>query len=113
LKLPGVERAAVDGAKIRDHLLSDSHPVGRFKAAFFAALGYPAGGRESLAAGLRGHALDNEAVATQANEYAQKYEVRGRIEGPSGNAADLAAVWIVLCGEDVPRFVTAFPGARS
>jgi len=113
LKLPGVERAIVDAAKIRDYLLSESHPVGRFKATFFAALGYSAVAWAGLAADLRGHALDNEAVATQANEYGQKYEVRGRIEGPTGRAADLVAVWIVLRGEDFPRFVTAFPGARS
>ena len=108
-----MERAAVEVTKIRDYLLSDSHPVGRFKAAFFAALGYSAVAWDGLAADLRGHAMDNEAVPTQANEYGQKYEVRGRIEGPTGRAADLVAVRIVLRGEDFPRFVTAFPGARS
>jgi len=57
--------------------------------------------------------MDNDAVATRLSEYGQKYEVRGRIEGPDGKGAVLVAVWIVLCGEDFPRFVTAFPGARS
>ncbi|MBI2920103.1 MAG: hypothetical protein HYY18_03340 [Planctomycetes bacterium] len=113
MKLPGVERAVVSAPKIRDYLLSDSHPVGRFKAAFFVGLGYSAASWESLAADLRRHATDNEAVATEANEYGQKYEVRGKISGPAGRAADLVAVWIVLRGEDFPRFVTAFPGARS
>jgi len=36
MRLPGV--AVVDEAKVRDYLLSDSHPIGRFKAAFFLAL---------------------------------------------------------------------------
>ena len=63
-----MERAVVDAAKIRESLLSDSHPVGRFKAAFFAALGYSAVAWEGLAADLRGHALDNEAVATLRSE---------------------------------------------
>ena len=113
MKLPGVDRAVVDAAKIRDYLLSGSHPVGRFKASLFVALGYSAAGWEGLAADLRGHALENEAVARQTNEYGQKYEVRGRIECPAGKAAVLVTVWIVLHGEDFPRFVTAFPGARS
>ena len=113
MKLPGIERAVVGAPKVRDYLLSDSHPVGRFKAAFFKALGYSAAGWESLAADLRRHATDNEAVATEANEYGQKYEVRGMLEGPVGKATVLVAVWIVLRGEDFPRFVTAFPGARS
>jgi hypothetical protein len=44
---PSVDRAYVDAAKIRDDLLSDTHPVGRFKAAFFVALGYSAADRET------------------------------------------------------------------
>ncbi|MCZ7649583.1 MAG: hypothetical protein M5U26_30705 [Planctomycetota bacterium] len=66
-----------------------------------------------LAADLRRHALDHPAVASERNEYGQKYEIRGRIEEPAGRAATLVAVWIVLYGEDFPRLVTAFPGART
>lgn len=113
MRLPGLDRAVVSGSKIRDYLLSDSHPVGRFKAAFFAALGYSAGRWEDLAADLQRHALDNQASATEANQYGQKYEVRGTITGPTGRGAILVVVWIVLRGEDFPRFVTAFPGPRS
>ena len=113
MKLPGVDRAVVSASKIRDYLLSDSHPVGRFKAAFFTARGYSAAGWEALAADLRRHALDNEASAIEANEYGQKYEVRGTLVGPTGKTAVIVAVWIVLLGQDSPRFVTAFPGAKS
>lgn len=113
VKLPGVDRAVVSASKIRDYLLSDAHPVGRFKAAFFTALGYSAAGCEALAADLRRHALDNDASAIEANEYGQKYEVRGTLVGPAGKTAVIVAVWIVLRGQDSPRFVTAFPGARS
>jgi hypothetical protein len=38
--LPNAKRALVAPNKVRDYLLSPSHPVGRFKAAVFAALGY-------------------------------------------------------------------------
>lgn len=113
MRLPSVERAVVDMAKMRDYLLSNSHPVGRFKAAFFVGLGYSAVDWEVLAAALRGHAMDNDASTTELSDYGQKYEIRGRIEGPAGKGAFLVAVWIVLRGEDFPRFVTAFPGARS
>ncbi len=103
----------MDSAKIRQYLLSESHPVGRFKAAFFEALGYSSVAWEVLAKDLRRHALQNEAVATKTNAHGQKYEVRGSLEGPSGRTAELVAVWIVLIGEDFPRFVTAYPGARD
>jgi len=113
VKLPGLDRAVVDAAEISDYLLSGSHPVGRFKEAFFAALGYLAADWERLSTDLCSHGMDNEAVATEANEYGQTYEVRASIEGPAGRAAAVVAVWIVLRGEDFPRFVTAFPGARK
>jgi hypothetical protein len=40
--LPNADRAIVPEAKVRDYLLSNAHPVGRFKAVFFIALGYSA-----------------------------------------------------------------------
>jgi len=40
MSLPNADRTVIDAAKIRDYLLSEIHPVGRFKAAFFSALGY-------------------------------------------------------------------------
>jgi Domain of unknown function (DUF6883) len=43
MRLPGIDDAVVDDGKNRDYLLSESHPVGRFKAAFFSALGYSVG----------------------------------------------------------------------
>jgi len=35
MKLPNRERAILPRERIRDYLLSDSHPDGRHKAAFF------------------------------------------------------------------------------
>jgi hypothetical protein len=40
MKLPFAENALVDAEKVRDYLLSPLHPVGRFRAVFFAGLGY-------------------------------------------------------------------------
>lgn len=108
-----MDRAVVDERKIREYLLSESHPVGRFKAAFFSSLGYSGNGWQALASELQLHAKENEALPTKDNTYGQKYEIRGRIRGPSGKTALLVAVWIILEDEDFPRFVTAFPGARS
>jgi hypothetical protein len=113
VRLPGADRAVVSADKIREYLLSDAHPIGRFKAAFFAGLGYSAAEWNVLAADLRGHAVANDALATETSAYGQKYEVRGRIAAPSGKTAVIVTVWIVLRGEDFPRFVTAFPGPRS
>lgn len=113
MRLPAPDLAIVSASKIRDYLLSDSHPVGRFKCAFFVALGYSAARWEELASDLQRHALDNEATATEFTPYGQKYEVRGTVTGPTSRSAIVVVVWIVHHGEDFPRFVTAFPGPRS
>jgi hypothetical protein len=75
-------------------------------------LGYSATAWEVLAADIQRHAIENEALATEASQYGQKYEVRGSLSGPGSRTAALITVWIVLRGEDFPRFVTAFPGPK-
>jgi hypothetical protein len=41
MKLPNAQKAIVDEKKVREYLLSPSHPVGRFKAKFFGSIGFP------------------------------------------------------------------------
>ena len=110
VRVPGVENAELDPKKIRDYLLSATHPLGRFKASFFRALGYTSSNWDVLASDLRALAERGEAELAGMNDYGQKYLVRGILKGPSGGSATVVTVWIILSGEGVPRFVTAFPG---
>ena len=110
MRLPEADRAVIDAAKIRDYLLAPSHPVGRFKAAFFFGLGYSRDSWGRLEVDLRGLAISGDAVPGQAIEYGQKYEVRGTLKGPAGHMAQVVTVWIVATGDNIPRFVTAYPG---
>ena len=100
--------AAISSGKLRDYLLSPTHPIGRYKATFFRALGYEQSSWEILESDLRSM-LSAEAERSEVTIYGRKFEVRGTIVGPNGRSARLAAVWIILVGEAVPRFVTAFP----
>jgi uncharacterized protein DUF6883 len=109
MKLPAGERAFIEPAKIRDYLLSDSHPVGRFKAPFFASLGYTRTGWRRLDEDLRGLAVSGDAEPGRNSPYGQKYEIRGTLKGPSGKSAEVLTVWIILFGGGTPQFVTAFP----
>lgn len=109
MRLPGHDRVVVDAAKIRDYLLSDSHPIGRFKAPFFLALGYSRDDWQRLENDLRGLASIGDAQAAEENPYGQKYLIRGTLKGPTGRMRTVMTVWIVLRGEDFARFVTAFP----
>ena len=110
MKLPGADQAIVDGAKVRDYLLSPEHPVGRFKAVFFGALGYRRDQWQRLQEDLLELGRSGTAEQGQRNPFGQKFEVRGILEGPSGGRAEVVTAWIVLDGEESPRFVTAFPG---
>jgi len=42
MKLPNSQKAVVDERKVREYLLSSSHPVGRLKATFFGSIGFHA-----------------------------------------------------------------------
>ena len=51
--LPNTRAAEIPIEKVRDYLLSTTHPVGRFKAAYFSSLGFNSGNPEQLLAAIR------------------------------------------------------------
>ena len=108
MKLANIETATVPASKVRDYLLSPSHPIGRYKAAFFRSLGYDQANWEALAISLQ-ELLKGDAKQIDITEYGVKYEIRGLITGPNGQTANVLSAWIILTGEEVPRFVTAYP----
>jgi uncharacterized protein DUF6883 len=72
MKLPAAEHAVIARAKIRDYLLSTSHPVGRFKASFFASLGYTNSNWRRLEKDFRALAVSGDAEFGKASAYGQK-----------------------------------------
>jgi len=109
LKLPGGERAVIDSRKIREYILSQSHPVGRFKAAFFARIGYTQSNWQDFEAAIRACAARDEAEERESTPYGQKYGVRSILEGPSGMRVAVVSIWIVRSGETAPRLITIMP----
>ncbi len=109
MELPNARGATIDPAKVRAYLLSPSHPIGRFKAAVFVALGYSAQNWEVLRDDLLTLARTGSSIAGQPDLYGTKYEVDGILATPSGRAAPFRTVWMVRAGEQLPRFVTAYP----
>ena len=66
---------------MRDYLLSREHPVGRFKAAFFEALGYVAGEWQQLDSDLRGLAATGDMAV-------------GSLHNPALNIAGPGQTWL-------------------
>lgn len=112
MKLPAADDVLIEPAKLRDYLLSSEHPIGRAKAHFFRTLGFTQATWTQLEEALRVLARTGEAELSEPTAFGQKYLVRGMLQGP-WQRADTVTVWIVLHGEAVPRFVTAYPGASS
>lgn len=109
MKLPNRERAVIPEAKLRDYLLSLSHPHGRHKAVFFGRLGFTGESWQELASALRTHAEIHEVKKVEETAFGTRYTVEGDLTTPVGRVVRVRAVWYVERGEDFPRFVTAYP----
>ena len=110
--LPKAERAIIDPAKLHGYVLSAGHPVGRFKARFFAALGFTADNWRDLDTALRVQHLTQPAAAEAVDALGQSFTIRAILKGPAG-AALVTSVWFLRAGEDTARFVTAYPGGKA
>ena len=112
MRLPNVDHAIIDRAKLEGYLLSEVHPVGRFKARFFASLGFTAHNWREFDAALRSQHLSESATPGPVEAFGQSFTIRAILKGPGG-AAPVTSVWFVRTGETVARFVTAYPGGRA
>jgi len=109
MKLPNAEHAVVDERKLRDYLLSRSHPVGRFKAAFLAREGFSNDSADLLITERLTLAAHGDAQPGEATEYGQKYIISGIHSEPSGSTLEVTSVWILPKPAGVPRLVTVYP----
>jgi len=111
--LPNADLATIEPAKLRDYLLSAAHPIGRFKARFFAALGFSAERWHELDEALRLQHLTQDAQPVGAIGIGQKFTIRAILNGPNGQSAVVVSVWFIPSPGLAPRFVTAYPGERQ
>ena len=109
MQIPNADRAVIEPVKLHGYLLSRSHPVGRFKAAFSHALGYSSEKWPQLEADLRSQHLSRDVTLENQTPYGEKYSIHAPLVGPSGSSADVVSIWVVRTGEEFPRFVTAYP----
>lgn len=82
--LPNAHQAIVDPSKVRDYLLSPTHPIGRFKATVFNALGYTAQDWQLLVVDILAAARQEPAVPGRPSPHGEKYEVGVKLTGPNG-----------------------------
>jgi len=110
--LPNNDGATIDPAKLRDYLLSPTHPIGRFKARFFTALGFIPDRWRELDEAFRIQHLTQDAEPAGIAGTGQKYTIRAILNGPNGRSASVVSVWFIQAPGMAPRFVTAYPGDK-
>lgn len=108
MRLPRPEQVRVDERKVREYLLSKTHPVGRFKARVFAALGFDETLTDAFVAEVRRIALAGEVSEVEDTGFGRKYTVPGELKGPAG-VAQVLTVWIQEPGQPDVRLVTVRP----
>jgi len=108
VKLPGGEWAVVDVAKLRDYCLSASHVRGRHKARVFGSvLGITSADAEFVRGELLRAAREEEALASDIDEYGARYTIDFNLVCGSRRAV-VRSAWIVLRGETVPQLTSCY-----
>jgi uncharacterized protein DUF6883 len=109
VRLPNAWRAIIEERKVRDYLLSRSHPVGRFKAAQLARAGFEQTDWRALVTQLRRLAVRGTAIRGESTAYGQKYTVSGTLKRSGREGIRVLTVWIVPAPGRPPRLVTLLP----
>jgi hypothetical protein len=113
MKLPFADEAEVPRAKIVRYLLNPEHRAGKGKARCFASHGFTVEDWQKLAGAFRQHARDHEITKEETTPLGIRFVVEGDMAMPHGAVAGVRAVWFIEQGEQVPRFVTAYPLKRK
>jgi len=111
--LPNADQVRIDPRKLRDYALNPEHSTGRFKAAFFAQMGYGADNWQRLERDIREQHLSQPAVSGQPTPFGCKYTITAPLQGPKGLPRQVTTVWIVRSDSSFAELVTIEPAARE
>jgi hypothetical protein len=109
MPLPGRDEVVVSERKVRNYLLSSTHPVGRYKAAWLISLGFSAATWRKLVESLENHAAACELAADERSAFGIRYVLEGPLMTPDGRNPPARSVWFIEEGSDRLRFVTLYP----
>ncbi|MBN2412031.1 hypothetical protein JXQ31_10100 [candidate division KSB1 bacterium] len=109
MKLPNKEQAIIPASKIKDYLLSNSHPTGRSKSNFFRMFGFDETNIDIFEQCLLKIAQTNNVTFKVTSYHGKKYIIDGKLSTPVGRDISIRTVWTIEKNGDNPRFVTAYP----
>lgn len=109
MKLPHKEKAYIPLLKIKDYLLSETHPIGKSKAKLLRSLGFNETNIGLLKQGLLSIAHGEDVKEAVSSMHGVKYVIDGLIQTPAGETVKVRTIWIIDKGQTHPRFVTTYP----
>lgn len=109
MKLPNRRNVVIAKEKLKNYLLSQTHPVGSSKAKFFRRFGFNENSVDELIKSLTEIAQMNEVKEIRELVYGRNYAIDGTIETPSGKKVIITTVWFIKTRKNKPSFVTAYP----
>lgn len=108
MKLPNVEQAFVDTAKLRDYCLNSLYPRGKHKTRVFQSrLGLSSSDAEYLRGVLLSAALVTEVIEGEADAFGRRYVLDAEVTTEAGTAT-VRSGWIVRTDEAFARLVTCY-----
>lgn len=108
MTLPNWTNARIDLAKLKNYVLNEGHPAGRYKAkVFLSALSLKTSDAEKLRDEILKGLKQSEAIAGHANQYGTRYIVDLIITN-FNQMATVRTVWIILKNEEFPRLITCY-----
>jgi hypothetical protein len=110
--LPNAPRARIDPRKLRDYVLNPKHETGKYKAAFFAQMGYTVENWKKLEEDIRSQHLPQSVETGQESPFGQKFTITAPLKGPEGETRQVTTVWILRPGRSLPELVTVEPATR-
>ena len=108
MQLPDAHGAVIALEKITEYLLSDVHPEGRGKAAFFRRNGFRREEPLALRSALL-HLARHTDMSESVFAFGKKYVGSGELRCPDGRMVPVVTVWVLRGGQPPPYFVTAYP----
>ncbi len=109
MQLPNYEKAVINPQKFTDYILSNSHPIGKYKAAYFKSIGFIKENYHLLINEISKLIKENNIDSKTENEFGKKYVISGIISAPNKKKLKVTTVWFIENNNSIPYFVTVYP----
>jgi len=109
MRVPNYQKGYVSQNKLEKYLLSETHSVGKAKSKFFHRIGFTKANTDILRSELLQLLSKNDYREAISTEFGIKYVVEGTLDAPFQSQIKLRTIWIIDEGQEIPRFITAYP----